>query len=870
MRTKPKAGSISCRPRFATPRDPRETLGPAVGEIARRLGLPLMPWQQEVIDVALELDPDGSYHYDEVDLTVPRQSGKGLSEDTLLPTPEGWVRMGDVRVGATLFDEAGAPTTVTFVSEKRWLDCYRVHFSDGTSVVADGDHLWTVFDIWRHEPGAGRNGGKGRWLTLSTREMVGKSMVGTRGKKESRYRLPAAGPLRCADAELPIDPWLLGAWLGDGTSRGSELTVGSRDIDEMRRCIEATGASTRLRQDPRTRAWTVRFNIGAATRDGFESRARRLDVWGDKHIPDVYLRASVEQRLALLQGLMDTDGTVRPNGTNRRARQCVFLVTNERLAKGCVELVRSLGIRASIKEGLARLNGRDIGPKWTVSFTTDLSVFRLSRKADIHGAQQLPLRTRARTIHDIVAVPTVPTRCIQVDSPNSLFRCGEGMVPTHNTALILAMLVHRLTKVARDLGRQRVTYTAQQRQKARNKLERDFAQILRDARAFNEILHIRDKPQKVTEWKLSLNNGAENIQFGRGNYLQIDAPSWTAGHSDTLDVGVIDEAFAREDDTLETGLSATMITRRNRQLWVVSTAGDARSMYLYRKVLAGRKACKTGNHARTAYFEWSAEDDADPADPSTWRSCMPALGFTVTERTIEGEWEKALRGGEDGVKQFRRSFLNQWPDVPVLDEVAAPKALDVALWVRSVDHDADRGSPVVFGVDVDAARLAHVAVAWRRDDERIHVMLAATGVSPLQTPSRVAELAAKWKGRVMLGGTSSSLEGEVRNASVVSGSDFASAYGRFDDLLRGDQLRHGNQPELNVAVDTAKTRAYGTAGERSLQLGASPEVGPLAAVVRAIHGLLIQPRHAPAAPAIEATSRSSTRTSTDDLSSIAF
>jgi hypothetical protein len=414
------------------------------------------------------------------------------------------------------------------------------------------------------------------------------------------------------------------------------------------------------------------------------------------------------------------------------------------------------------------------------------------------------------------------------------------------TALILAMLVHRLVVMTRDLGRQRVTYTAQQRQKARLKMERDFAQTLRDARSFTEITHVRNRPSKVTEWKLSLNNGAENIQFGRGNYLQIDAPSRTGGHGDTLDVGVIDEAFAREDDTVETGMAPSMITRRSRQVWVVSTAGDERSVYLWRKILAGRKACRSHKHGRTAYFEWSAPEKADPSSPKVWRACMPALGHTVTERVIHGEWEKAVRGGDEGIDKFRRSYLNQWPRTPKLDEELAQLPM-VRLWAAAADPAAERGARPVFGVDVDADRLAHVAVAWRRPDGRVQVMLADTDLSPLRTAERVAKLAGDWRGPVVLGGPSASLEGDVRRAQVISSTAFAAAFGRFCDLLNDDGLRHGNQPRLNAAVAVARDKSM-PSGERSMQLRDAPGIGPLVAVVRSIHGLLLAPPKRAATP----------------------
>jgi phage terminase large subunit-like protein len=437
------------------------------------------------------------------------------------------------------------------------------------------------------------------------------------------------------------------------------------------------------------------------------------------------------------------------------------------------------------------------------------------------------------------------------------------------TSLVMAAAVHRLVVMPRSLGRQRLTYTAQQRQKARLKLERDFSEILRDAPSFKEITHIRGKPQRPTEWKLSLNNGAENIQFGRGNYLQIDAPSRTGGHGDTLDVGVIDEAFAHQDDTIESGMSPSMTTRASRQLIVLSTAGDARSFYLWRKVLAGRKACATNDHGRTAFFDWSAADDADPASPATWASCMPALGITQSLRAIEGEWEKARRDGQEGIDKFRRAYLNQWPEIPVLVEDTGAKALAMDVWLSFKDPDAERGRRPVFGVDVGADRLAHIAVVWRRPDGRVQVMLADTGLSPLRAPARVAELAGRWKSPVMLGGTSASLEADIPKADMVSGSAFAAACGRFDDLLRDGNLRHGNQPELNAAVGAAVWKASGQSGERTIELRDAPQVGPLAAVIRALHGLLVKPPAAPPAPPLSLRAPA-VRSETADLRSLSF
>lgn len=487
-----------------------------------------------------------------------------------------------------------------------------------------------------------------------------------------------------------------------------------------------------------------------------------------------------------------------------------------------------------------------------------------------------------------LGMPLMPWQQLVVDialelDPDGTYHYDELVltIPRQSgkSSLVFAMVVHRLVVIARELGRQRVTYTAQLRQKARLKLERDFAQILREAPSFREITHIRNKPQRATEWKLSLNNGAEHIQFGSGSYLQIDAPSRTGGHGDTLDVGVIDEAFAHEDDTIETGMSPSMATRANRQIWVVSTAGDSRSAYLWRKVIAGRRASESGEHGRTAYFEWSAEDDADPGDPATWWTCSPSLGLTQPLRFLQGEWEKAQRDGEEGIDRFRRSYLNVWPEVPVLDDaILSSTAVDLERWALSADPRAERGRQVVFGVDVDGDRLAHVAVAWRRPDGRVQVQLTQdvrgqvdTGLSPLSTPSRLSELSKAWKAHVVLGGPAASLEGDVQRSVVISSTDFASSFGRFVDLLVDDKLRHGNQLELNEAVRLARSRAFGAAGEKSLQLKDAPAVGPLAAVVRAVHGLVLAPRKPPAKPTTVASStRARTATSEPDVNTMGF
>ncbi|MGH2368634.1 MAG: helicase C-terminal domain-containing protein, partial [Chloroflexota bacterium] len=167
---------------------------------------------------------------------------------------------------------------------------------------------------------------------------------------------------------------------------------------------------------------------------GMTGKLRRLGLIKNKHIPAIYLRASERQRRDLLAGLVDTDGTVSHGGAVE------FTTTNCRLAQDVTELINTLGYRAAVREGRARLNGRDCGPKWTVGFTTDQAVFRLRRK-QIAQAVRLrsysPARNRFRYVVAVRPVPTRPVRCIQVDGASHLYLAGRSFIPTHNSLAYL-------------------------------------------------------------------------------------------------------------------------------------------------------------------------------------------------------------------------------------------------------------------------------------------------------------------------------------------------------------------------------------------------------------------------------------------------
>lgn len=229
------------------------------------------------------------------------------------------------------------------------------------------------------------------------------------------------------------------------------------------------------------------------------------------------------------------------------------------------------------------------------------------------------------------------------------------------STFILAKFVHRGSATKFFGPRQRLVYTAQTRAKAREKWEEDYASELEQSRRFRAKINVHK------------GNGNEHIRFQNGSRFGIEANTEKAGHGGTLDEAFIDEAFAQVDNRLEQAFGPAMITRANKQLGVVSTAGwiDA-SPYLLDKVTMGRRLVADDVRSGTAYFEWSAADDADPADENVWLGCMPAVhrpdcsprckAHTVTLAAIRAEHLKAQRSGK--ISDFCRAYLNQWKRKP--------------------------------------------------------------------------------------------------------------------------------------------------------------------------------------------------------------
>jgi phage terminase large subunit-like protein len=359
--------------------------------------------------------------------------GKALALDTPIPTPSGWSTMGALRVADEVFDENGGVCRVTFATDVQYgRECFDVVFDDGTVIVADAEHRWLT-QTW----GARRNQARridraSGASVVTTREILGS----LRCRHMANHAVDVAGALDLSDVALPVDPYVLGVWLGDGDSKSATLT--SAD-EEMTTILRAAGCETGVpKLDPRSRA--ARYSMGSAPlrrsatsgrmvgNGSLHTKLRELGVLNNKHIPMAYLRGSIAQRSSLLEGLLDTDGYCSAGG------HVEFCSVKEGLAHDVLELVRGLGFKPVMLIDRAKLRGIDCGPRYRITFTPHRPVFRLSRKASRqHAGKAQAARVRRRYIVDVRPRPSVPVRCITVDSRSHLYLASKAMIPTHNT-----------------------------------------------------------------------------------------------------------------------------------------------------------------------------------------------------------------------------------------------------------------------------------------------------------------------------------------------------------------------------------------------------------------------------------------------------
>lgn len=358
-----------------------------------------------------------------------RQSGKALSLDTDIPIfSGGFKKMGDIQIGDVIIGNDGLPTTVTFLSDIHNKRTFNLIFSDGSTITACEDHLWEVTNSWN----------KNKKEVISTLEISQGYKRNTHKKKsdgslreiqENKYYIENTLPISYDKRDLTIDPYVLGVWLGDGESASGRITCHIEDKPHYENNgIEFT---TEVSHSKRKNIWT-------STIVGLHHDLKKYDLIKNKHIPDDYLYSSVDDRISLLQGLMDTDGYIQKSG-------CLLEFVQSHDRKNFIlqvkQLIESLGITVYYKEKLnKKYNRKYCYLSFSVSFE-QFQPFRLERKLC-----RVKLSTRksttSRYIVGVEEIQSVPTKCLTVDNHNHIFLCGKQFIPTHNTTTATVIILH--------------------------------------------------------------------------------------------------------------------------------------------------------------------------------------------------------------------------------------------------------------------------------------------------------------------------------------------------------------------------------------------------------------------------------------------
>lgn len=473
----------------ADPYDVSDVLGDE--SVADDQGIVWTPDQREALEAIRQfLDRDNNITEERrFGLYGVAGTGKAQPLDSPVITPNGWVNMGNIEVGDLVLGGDGEPVEVVGVYPQGVEDIYQVTFQDGSTVECTGDHLWATKTCLDRS--------KDRSFKVRTTEEIQDTLRCNHKHEKRNHHIPVTQPVKFPEKDLPIHPYLMGVIIGDGSISKGNFSVTSGDewvIEECQRLAPDGVQFKRSNSDPlrwdmvcpdetgkgsgtgfvgvplegqeilefdsiheakeagfTTYLYEVTSGKGSCSYRGYlwsrtspESTnplKKYLDEMGlrvrseDKFIPEEYMLGSIDQRIALIQGLMDADGTVEKNGKGKS-----LSTTSEQIAGQFQRLVQSLGGTCTIQARHTNYYDEH-GEKHSglksyrcrVCLENEIIPFRLPRKRDsVQGREKYFPR---RIIDDVQKVGEREAQCIKVNNPDGLYLTNDFVV-THNTTVI--------------------------------------------------------------------------------------------------------------------------------------------------------------------------------------------------------------------------------------------------------------------------------------------------------------------------------------------------------------------------------------------------------------------------------------------------
>jgi len=629
-------------------------------------------------------------------LLISKKNSKALALDTPIPTPDGWKAIGEIHAGDAVFGTDGKPCAVLGESEIFTdHDCYRLEFSNGEIVVADAGHLWTTSALAdRPGKGPGNNHIARRIRTRTTREIA--ETLFRPGDGARNHSMPMPQPIDLPEMQLPIPPYTLGAWLGDGHSKSARITCADEEIMQN---IMADGFLLGSRYQKESKAWTQSIGItdkktckrghdplrirmrydskrgksypacyecdrerdhsrrngthlSPTNRFSLHEILREQGLLNNKHIPEQYFRSSISQRLALLQGLMDTDGTINKNG-----RVLAFSGINERLVRGVSELLSTFGIKSTVIERQVECNGVPAGTAFFVQFMAfrdEVPAFRLKRKLDRMrlGSERKNSRSKSVQIISVEKVDSTPVKCITVDAPDHQFLFGKTILPTHNSSTAAGVMLSALIRNWRDSAE--FLILAPTVEIANNSFYPARDMIKADEE-LSDLFLVQEHYRQITH----RNTGAV--------LKVVAAANETVGGKKATGI-LIDEAWLfgkipNAENMLREACGGLASRPEGFVIWL-TTQSDEAPAGVFKQKLDYARGVRDGRIDDNTFLPILYENpesilkDKAYMDPKYWYLTNPNLGASVDEAFISREFKKAEEAGDASMQGFLSKHLN--------------------------------------------------------------------------------------------------------------------------------------------------------------------------------------------------------------------
>lgn len=623
---------------------------------------------------------------------LPRQVGKAEYIENFVPTPNnGFVKIKDLKIGDEIFSPNGSPIKIIDKSPV-WKnhDCYKVYFDNNESIIVNKEHLWEVYSSnWV------KNNGKKILNTVDLSSYVNKK------SSSGRPYILLPNPVDYTSKKLPIDPYILGLWLGDGDSRSGVITSHKNDYHEYKNILQSieTESISKIYEYDKTPNIT-RFKITNLT-----ERLTKYNLKRNKHIPQCYMESSINDRIALIRGLMDTDGS-----SKSKQRSYQFYQKSIDFCEQFRVLLASLGIKSRLTSKL--INGVLYH---TVRFSCDFIPFALPRKIR-HTKNSRPRPQEKRLyVTKIEKVESVDTQCITVDSEDHLYLTSKYYIPTHNSVTVGMWTLH----YTNFNPNKKVAILA-------NKLSTAKEILDRLKRGFENLP--KWLQQGVVEWNKT------SVTFENGSKIVVAATSSSAVRGDSYNMIILDEfAFIHQNMAEEffTSVYPTISSGHTTKMCVISTPKGMNHFY---------KMWTDAKEGRSEYIPFEIHWSRVPGRDEEWKNKQIA---NTSELQFQQEFECHFLGSQNtlisGVKlrtlAHKRPILEIDEGFNIYEE---PKEGNTYCMVVDVSHGAGLDYSAFSIINVSEFPYKQVAVFKNHD------------VPPLAYPNYIHPIAKKYNNAYIL------------------------------------------------------------------------------------------------------------------------